>query len=165
MLFLVYLAVFLLAATPFLEVVGVIPIGVAAGLPALNVTIVALLGNLATIWLLILLIDKFKQWRARRQASKGQAAEGKRHKRAAQIWKKYGLPGLAIISPFLIGSHLGAMLAMSFGGTKRLVGIWMTASIVAWSILAGIFSHYGVDWLFSQTGRDGFLVDFLRDQS
>ncbi len=165
MIFLVYAVVFLLAATPFLEVVSVIPIGIAAGLPAVSVTIVALLGNLATIWLLILLLEKFQNWRNKRRESKGQPATGKRQQRAAHIWQKFGLPGLALISPFLIGSHLGTILAMGFGASKRNVGIWMTASVAAWSILAAILTHYGLDLLFNQTGREGFLMDFLEEHA
>lgn len=165
MVFWAYVIVFLLAATPFFEVVGVIPIGVAAGLSSWKVTIVAIIGNLTTIWLLILMMEKFRAWQERRRERKGKPASDKRRKRAAHIWQKYGLPGLALLSPFLIGSHLGVLLAMGFGGTKKRIGIWMTASILAWSVLAGILSHFGIDFLFQQTGRDGFLTDFLQDRS
>ncbi|MDQ7789282.1 MAG: small multi-drug export protein [Clostridia bacterium] len=118
-IYLAYTAVFLLAAIPFLEVVGVIPIGVAAGLPALPVTVLAFLGNIATIWLLIFLMGQIKAWLQRREEEKGKSRPKKREERAARIWKRYGLPGLALVSPILIGSHLGAILAMTFGGTKE----------------------------------------------
>ncbi|WP_078382212.1 small multi-drug export protein [Sutcliffiella halmapala] len=160
-IYIAYIIVFLLGATPFLEVVGVIPIGVAAGLPALPVTILAFLGNILTIWLLILLIDRVKLWLQRRKEKKGKEVSEKREKRAATIWKKYGLPGLAFVSPILIGSHLGVILAMSFGGTRKQITIWMTFSVIVWTVGMGIASHYGIDFLFNQTGRDGFLTDLL----
>lgn len=159
--FIAYIVVFLLAATPFFEVVGVIPIGVAAGLPALPVTILALAGNLATVWLLILLIDHVKAWMKRRKEKKGKEVSDKKGKRAAAIWKKYGLPGLTLVSPILIGTHLGVVLAMSFGGTRKQITIWMTASILVWTVVMGIASHYGIGFLFEQTGNDGFLRDLI----
>ena len=163
MVIIAYLVVFLLAATPFFEVVGVIPIGVAAGLPAIPVTLISCLGNLITIWLLIVLIDRIKHWMHKRREKRGKDSSSKRKQRAAKIWQRYGLPGLAVISPILIGSHLGAILAMGFGAGKKQVAIWMTASIIVWAIAAGVVSHYGLDYLFSQMGREGFLIDFLRN--
>lgn len=160
-IFLPYFILFLLGATPFFEVVGVIPIGVAAGLPAIPVTIVAFAGNIFTILLLILLMDRVKEWLQKRNEKKGKNISEKRQKRAANVWKKYGLPGLAILSPFLIGSHLGAILAMSFGGTKKRIAYWMIISIAGWSITMGIASHFGIDFLFQQTGREGFLTDLI----
>lgn len=154
-----YLAIFLLGATPFLEVVGIIPIGIAAGLPAIPVTILAFAGNIITIWLLILMTDHVKKWLQKRKENKG--ISEKKGKRARAVWKKYGLPGLALLSPILIGSHLGAILAMSFGGTRSKITFWMTLSVVLWSLTMGIASYYGIDYLFRQTGREGFLTDLI----
>lgn len=163
-IYIAYLIVFLLGATPFLEVVGVIPIGVAAGLPVISVTILAFLGNILTLWLLILMMDRVKAWLQRRKEKKGKDVSEKRGKRAAAVWKKYGLPGLALLSPLLIGSHLGVILAMSFGGTRKQITVWITLSIVFWSIAMGIASHYGIDFIFNQTGREGFLNDLLKTE-
>ncbi|MFB5662853.1 small multi-drug export protein [Alteribacillus sp. HJP-4] len=160
-LIIAYVFIFILAATPFLEVVGVIPIGAAAGLPVIPVTIFSFLGNIATILLLILLMDQVKAWMQKRREKKGRAPSQKRAERAERLWKKFGLPGVALLSPFLIGSHLGAVLAMGFGGTKQQIAIWMTISVFSWSVLVGIGSYYGIDFLYNQTGREGFLVDLL----
>lgn len=160
-IFLAYVIIFLLGATPFFEVVGVIPIGVAAGLPAIPVMILALLGNILTLWLLIFLMDRVKKWLQRRKEKKGKDVSEKKQKRAEAIWKKYGLPGLTFVSPFLIGSHLGVILAMSFGGTRKQIMLWITVSVIFWAIVMGVISYYGFDFLFNQTGQDGFLKDLL----
>ncbi len=154
--FIAYIIVFLLAATPFLEIVGVIPIGVVAGLHAVPVTIIAFIGNMLTIVIVIFLMDKIKVWLEKRKQKKKEKSK-KREERAARIWKRYGLPGLAIISPILIGSHLVTILAMGFGGTRKQITVWMTASIFVWAIVTGVASHYGIDFLFSKTGGSGFL--------
>ncbi|GAA0301903.1 putative membrane protein [Gracilibacillus halotolerans] len=160
-IYIAYLIIFLLGATPFFEVVGVIPIGVAAGLPAVPVAILAFAGNILTIWLLILMMDHVKKWMKNRKEKKGKDIPEKRQKRAANLWKKYGLPGLAILSPFLIGSHFGAILAMGFGGTRKRITFWMTISVTGWTIIMGIASYYGIDFLYQQTDRQGFLSEFI----
>lgn len=140
-----------------------IPIAVAAGLPALPVTLVALAGNMSTILLLIFLTGQIKAWLKRRQEGKEEdpGRTNKRKERAARIWKKYGLPGLALVSPIVTGSHLGALLAMSFGGTKRQIAYWMTISLVLWAVAVGLASHLGIDILYRHTGQEGFLTDLL----
>ncbi len=163
MLFLSYAVVFILAATPFFEVVAVIAIAIAAGLPALPVTIIAFVGNMATIFLVIAMMDKIKAWMANRRERKGKAPSKKKTERAERIWNRFGLPGLALISPILIGSHLGAILAMGFGGTKKLVLLWMTISIVLWTLITGIAAYFGFDFFYGQTDRQGFLIEFLKN--
>ena len=160
--FIAYIIVFLLAAIPFFEIVGVIPIGVVAGLHAVPVTVLAFIGNMLTIMIVILLMDKIQGWLEKR-IEKDPEKSKTREQRAVRVWKRYGLPGLALLSPVLIGSHLGAILAMGFGGTRKQITVWMTASIFFWAIVTGIVSHYGVDFIFSQTGGEGFLNDFLNN--
>lgn len=160
-IYLAYMFIFLLGATPFLEVLVVIPLGVAAGMPTLPVTILAFAGNILTIWLLILMMDRVKKWVDRRNEQKGKERSEKKAKRASAIWKKYGLPGLSFLSPIVTGSHLGVILAMGFGGEKKQILFWMTLSIVVWSVVIGIASYFGIDYLFDRTGREGFLTDLL----
>lgn len=106
-------------------------------------------------------MDRVKDWLQKRNEKKGKDGSEKRQKRAVNLWKKYGLPGLALLSPLLIGSHLGAVLAMSFGGTRKGITLWMTFSIFIWTVAIGVASHYGVDFLFQQTGGEGFLTDLI----
>lgn len=154
-----YLIVFVLAATPFFEVVAVIPLAALAGLNTWVAVAVGLLGNILTVLLVIALMDKIKSWLAKRQNDK---ANNKRGERAERIWKKYGLPGLAILGPILVGSHLAAFLSMSFGGNKQSVAAWMIGSLVAWSVAAGILTSFGINLFEFDAERQGFLSDLLK---
>lgn len=49
-----YALVFILAATPWIELLLVIPSGIAIGLNPLAVSVLALAGNLTTVYLLVL---------------------------------------------------------------------------------------------------------------
>lgn len=73
----------------------------------------AFLGNLSTVYLLVIFFDKFQQWRSRRK--NGQEQKSKRQTRAINIWNKYGLPGLSLLGPLLIGSHIAVFIGLVFG--------------------------------------------------
>ncbi|MBD1381423.1 small multi-drug export protein [Metabacillus arenae] len=172
-----YFVVFILAAIPLFEVIGVIPLGVLAGLPPIPVGIVAFLGNVVTILLLIFLVDHMKAWMKRRRTRKIDSHEetaasmeppkegtSKRSKRARKIWEKYGLPGLTIIGPLVVGSHLSAFMSMSFGSKKSWVTGWMIGSLLLWSTVTTAAAFYGIGFLNESTGSEGFLVDLIKGE-
>lgn len=140
-----YLAVLLLGAIPFIEFLAIIPLGIVFGLNPAAVTVLGFVGNWITVFLVIALFDRFQQWRARKRADKPE--DTKRGKRARKIWEKYGLPGLAIIGPVLIGTHISAALAMTFKAPRVAVTVWLTISMAIWSVLVAVVAYYGFDTL------------------
>lgn len=163
-----YALVFLLAAVPMLEVVAIIPMGIIAGLATVPVAVFAILGNLVTVILVILLIDQIKAWRNRRKKSNGEVEEekeSKRSERAKKLWDKYGLPGLAFIGPFFVGSHISAFMSVVLGGSRKKVILWMGASLVFWGVLMAVITHLGFDFFQERTGQDGLLLRLLNKEN
>ncbi|MFN7252835.1 MAG: small multi-drug export protein [Anaerobacillus sp.] len=136
-----YIVIFILAAIPWIEILIIIPIGIINGLNPILVGLLSFLGNLSTVYLLILFFDKFQQWRAKKQPKK----EKKRTKRAVEIWNKYGLPGLSLAGPFLTGAHLAVVIAISLGAKRHSTLVWTTISLAIWTIAITVTSYYGVD--------------------
>lgn len=155
-----YFIIFLLAAIPFLEIAAIIPIAIIGGVPAIPTITIALLGNLLTVLLLIVFLDKIREWRRKRK-KKEDSGESKKQKRARNIWDKYGLPGLAFIGPFFVGSHLSALLAITFGGSKKKTLVLMTASLIMWALLIGVAAHYGFDYFIADEDDLGFITRLL----
>lgn len=135
-----YIVIFILAAVPWIEILIIIPIGIIQGLNPVLVGLLSFLGNLSTVYLLILFFEKFKQWR-----SKKKPKEKKRTKRAIEIWNKYGLPGLSLAGPLITGAHLAVVIAISLGAKKHLTLLWSTISLAVWTIVITIFSFYGIE--------------------
>lgn len=139
-----YALVFVLAATPLLEILIVIPIGVGLGLNAVGVAVFAFLGNVLPIYGIVAFYGQLQRWwDTRREGDESPT----RHKRATAIWNQYGLPGLALVSPIITGVHLAATLALALGSKKRAVLLWMTVAIALWTILITAGSYYGFDYL------------------
>lgn len=153
-----YIIIFLLAAIPFFEIMVIVPVAIVGGLPSIPVMIVAFLGNMLTLVLLIVFVDKIKSWRKRKR-EKGEAT--KRDLRAKGIWDKYGLPGLAFIGPFFVGSHLSALLALTFGGERKRTLYMMTASLLCWTVALGLAAHYGFDFFIVGEDNSGFIMELI----
>ncbi|MGK7377960.1 small multi-drug export protein [Planococcus sp. 1R117A] len=140
-----YFLVFLGAAIPWLEIALVIPLGIVWGLSPFWVMVMAFVGNMLTVLALIIGFDKFKVWYLKRQAEKGKA-HSKKNERAKRIWNKYGLPGLALLGPILIGTHIAAFIGMTLGATKKNTTLWLTISIAVWTLFFGLATAFGFDF-------------------
>src|SRR5690606_12492128 len=140
-----YFLVFLGAAIPWLEIALVMPVGIVWGLSPFWVMVLAFVGNMVTVLALIIGYDRFKDWYNKRQEAKGKA-QNKKSERAKRIWNKYGLPGLAMLGPILIGTHIAAFIGMTLGATKKNTTIWLTISIAAWTLVFGILTALGFDF-------------------
>ncbi|MEK3734174.1 small multi-drug export protein [Paenibacillus sp. FSL M8-0334] len=142
-----YILVFLMGSVPWIEIAAVIPISIVAGLNPFFVALMAFLGNLSTVYLLVIFFDKFQQWRSRRK--NGQEQKSKRQTRAINIWNKYGLPGLSLLGPLLIGSHIAVFIGLVFGAKKHVTLLWMTVSLVIWTVIITLLSVFGIDLIQS----------------
>lgn len=140
-----YFLVFLGAAIPWFEIAVVIPLGIVWGLSPFWVMILAFIGNMVTVLALIIGFDRFKIWYTKRQEAKGKAAS-KKSDRAKRIWNRYGLPGLALLGPILIGTHIAAFIGMTLGATKKNTTVWLTISIAAWTLVFGLLTGLGFDF-------------------
>lgn len=140
-----YILVFLGAAIPWFEIALVIPLGIVWGLSPFWVMMLAFIGNMVTVLALIIGFDRFKVWYNKRQEAKGKTTN-KKSERAKQIWNRYGLPGLAMLGPILIGTHIAAFIGMTLGATKKNTTVWLTISIAAWTLVFGLLTAFGFDF-------------------
>lgn len=163
-----YLGIFVMAATPWLELIVVIPIGIGAGLHPVPVAIVSFLGNALPVLLIIYGMDwiRKRQWYQRfvqkrkdkadtkweNADPKKLAKKEKRQERMKRIFDKYGIPGIALAGPGITGIHLATALAMGFQGGRKQIVLWMNVSLAIWTIAMTIASVTGIDWLMRWFG-------------
>ena len=107
--------------------------------------VVAFVGNMATVLALIIGFDRFQVWYNKRQEARGKTVS-KKNERAKRIWNKYGLPGLAMLGPILIGTHIAAFIGMTLGATKKNTTLWLTISIGVWTWAFGVLTALGFDF-------------------
>ncbi|MDY9924515.1 small multi-drug export protein [Methanobacterium sp.] len=54
--------------------------------------------------------------------------------RLYNVWNKYGVIGLGLLSPLIFGAPLGAAVGIALGARKNGLLLWMSIGIIIWSI-------------------------------
>ena len=135
--------VFLGGAVPWLEAVAVIPAGLLFGLPTVWVVLLAVIGNLLTVWVAAYFgADMRRRWQLRRQRN-GKGEISKRGGRALKVARRWGLPGLAILGPLGIGTQLAAVAAIGLGFPARRTFLWVGAATIGWSAVITVLAIQG----------------------
>ncbi|WP_100398072.1 small multi-drug export protein [Bacillus sp. FJAT-44742] len=163
-----YFSIFIMAATPWLEMLVVIPIGIGAGLNPVAVGFIAFLGNAIPVFLLLYKFHWltnnrwYLAWKKKRELNKQRKNEQineeklqkkqARKERMQRIFEKYGLAGLAITGPAITGIHLATLFAMAFKANKTKIALWMNASLALWAAGMTVASFYGIEWMLSWFG-------------
>ena len=143
-----FVGVFVAAAVPWLEILLVVPAGVAAGLPPAPVGAVAFVGNALPVLGIIVGHDALRRWLWRRRGARGTSDEPSgRARRARHLLHRYGLPVLALAAPAVTGVHLAAFIALVVGAERTAVAGWMLGSLAAWTIVVTGLAAAGVDLL------------------
>ncbi|HEY9004712.1 MAG TPA: hypothetical protein VIM75_01195 [Ohtaekwangia sp.] len=58
-----------------------------------------------------------------------------RNRKFVGIWKKYGLPGVAALTPLFLTPIGGTLLALSFGAPRNKLILYMFISAAVWSVI------------------------------
>jgi hypothetical protein len=151
---LLYLTIIVLAATPWIEILVVIPFGIGVGLNPVLVGLFSFVGNVVPIYLIVVGFERFNAWWAKRRGKylvnpSDESWQSGRRARAMGVLRKYGVPGMALASPILIGAHLGAVITLLVGAPRDRIISWMTVSLALWTVVLTITAWLGIGWLTS----------------
>jgi len=65
------------------------------------------------------------------------------------------MPGLALLGPLLIGSHIAVFVGILFGANRLRALLWTTASLALWTALLAVLSALGIDLAGVLRGEGG----------
>lgn len=150
-----YLLIFILSATPWIEILFVVPPAIAAGLHPIPVSVLAFAGNFLPVVGIVYLYEKWLTWREKHRKNNAprsagdfaSVTESRRKKLGRKIWDKYGLPGLALLAPVVTGVHLAAVIALLSRSPRSSITFWMFLSLVIWTVILATGTYYGLDIL------------------
>ncbi|MBL7859438.1 MAG: hypothetical protein JNM57_17225 [Cyclobacteriaceae bacterium] len=128
-------------------------LGYAAGLHFLTTVIATVAGMMTSVvaftyfgeWLRTKILQR---WIAKRK----KFTPGNR--RVVRIWKRFGLVGIAVLTPLGLTPIGGTILAVSFGAPKDKIIVYMLISAIVFAV---VFS--GVIYLFGQEVLPAFVKD------
>ena len=125
--------VFLAGAIPWIEAILAVPAGIVFGLDPILTVIFAVTGNIITIMVFAYGGRNLRDWVIRRRVAKGKEPESAKFRKAQVAYEKYGIYGMAILDPILIGSPFSAAVSVAAGVKPRKVTAILSIAIVLWA--------------------------------
>ena len=142
------LGVFIAGAIPWLEAIGVVPGGIIFGLDPVLVVIAAVSGNAITIFAFAYAGDQIRSWLKKRRAAKGKEGESPRFAKAQASFDKYGIYGMGLLGPILIGTQFAAAISVAAGVKPLKTSIVISVATLLWgSVIAVAMVFFGLDEL------------------
>lgn len=114
-----------------IELWAAIPAGFALGLHPAVTGAAAAVGAIVGAVAIVLIGEPARALLARLHSgnSNEEQQKGSIHK----IWLRYGIAGLGLLSPLLIGAPIGTALGVALGAPKDRLLFWMLTGILLWS--------------------------------
>jgi Ca2+/H+ antiporter, TMEM165/GDT1 family len=107
------------------------------------VAVVAFIGNALTVVAAAWWGDAIRAWWRRRHDK--DESPSRRATRGQRIARRYGLPGLAAISPLITGSHVAVLIALGMGAGARETAGWVCLSLAIWTVAITIATLGGME--------------------
>jgi hypothetical protein len=119
--------------------------------------ITLLIGTVAGMMTSVVAFTFFGDWLRSKLSNRLSSRKKKRftkaNRRTVIIWKKFGLAGVAGLTPVLFTPIIGTIVAVSFGAPKKKILLYMLLSAIFWSfIINGVLYFFG----------PGILPDFMK---
>lgn len=137
-----WLGVMAAGAIPFIESYFGSVIGVIAGLPTPLAIGAAVVGNIATMLLLVLGAHAVRGRTARQDRERSP-----RRQRLRGAFDRYGVAGVSLLGQTILPSQITSAALVSFGAPKNAVIFWQVVSIILWGTAFGVLATLGVNLL------------------
>ncbi|PQZ96357.1 hypothetical protein CQ018_03580 [Arthrobacter sp. MYb227] len=137
-----WVAVILAAAIPFIESYFGSVIGVVLGMNPVLAILAAVIGNVASMLLLVNGAHLL-----RRSVTKGKEEKESKPKyvKLRAAFDKYGVAGVSLLGQAILPSQITSAALVSFGASKNQVIFWQIISIILWGSAFGALAYFGID--------------------
>jgi xanthosine utilization system XapX-like protein len=117
-----------------IELLAPIPTGFALGLHPSCVGVASICGALVGVVGIVLLGEKVRSWILRLHGKRSEdIAEGKKGL-IYRIWAHYGVIGLGLLAPLIIGVPLGVTLGIAFGAPYKTLMFRSNFGAILWGV-------------------------------
>lgn len=136
-----YLSVYLTSTVKFVLAPFV---GMGYQLSVVESAIFTILGMMTTVIVVSIAGEPLRKWVSKRRQKRGRKLFTKRNRLIVKVWNNYGMFGVAFLTPILLSPVAGAIIAVSFGGSRMRMYKWMFVSAVFWAFTQSfIFLQFG----------------------
>ena len=143
-----YVSVFLLSTVKFF---GGPLAGVTMGLSFGATLALTITGMMTSVIVFSSIGSFFSRWYVEQRRQKQKPVFSKKSRRIVQIWQRFGMRGIAFLTPLILSPIIGTVVATALGASPRKIILNMLWSAVFWGftmtfVLTKI-SHLGISFL------------------
>ena len=117
---------------------AVVPAGILLGLDPIATVIAASVGNSLTIFAFAYLGATLRSRIVDRRVAKGKSGESQKFEKALKAFDRWGVYGLAILGPVLIGTQFAAAACVAAGVKPFRAALLVTTGMLLWALLVAI---------------------------
>jgi hypothetical protein len=139
--FLRWVGVLLAGMIPYVEAEGAAVLGIVAGIDTVVAIPAAVVGNAIALALVIWVIGAARTGLTRRRTTE----RSPKRQRMRRVFDRYGVPGVSLLGPLLLPSHVTAAAMVGFGAPRMRVFVWSVVSVALWALVIGVLVHLGVE--------------------
>lgn len=137
-----YLSVYLLSMLKF---IAGPTMGPALGFTWIETVVVTILGMMTSVIIFTFFGKQIRAWYLNREGAKKPKLFTRRNRRFVSVWKKYGIAGVALLTPLIFTPIGGALLVSSLGGGVRKTLLYMLISAIVWSAAMSTLFHLAIN--------------------
>lgn len=123
------------------ELWAAFPAGLAFGLSPMVVGVVTGAGALAGVVVIVYPGDRLRAWLVRRYSRPGKSES---MSRATRLWERYGVIGVGLVAPLLVGVPLAGALGIALGAPRRRLVLLLALVVLVWCVALTIASYLGL---------------------
>jgi uncharacterized membrane protein len=133
-----YLSVYLVSMVKFF---GGPVAGSSLGLSYVETVLFTVAGMMTSVVIFSIIGRAFSKWMSKRRREKQKPVFSKKNRRIVQIWQRFGVIGIAFLTPIFLTPILGTVVAALFGAPKKYIFIHMLWSAVLWGVVQTLFVY------------------------
>ncbi|PRY07882.1 hypothetical protein CLV24_12272 [Pontibacter ummariensis] len=145
-----YLSVYLISMVKFF---GGPVTGMSLGLSYIETTALTVAGMMTSVIIFSIIGRAVSKWFSKRRRSKRKPIFNKKNRRIVQVWKRFGVTGVAFLTPVIFTPIFGTIVVALFGASRKHIFIHMLWSSIFWSAVLNLlvfkFGHMAEGLLLS----------------
>ncbi|MHA6249829.1 hypothetical protein ACXYMU_17930 [Pontibacter sp. CAU 1760] len=106
--------------------------GVSLGLSYLETVLLTAAGMMTSVVIFSLIGNAVSKWLSRRRKAQQQPIFSRKNRRIVMVWKRFGVTGVAFLTPILLTPIFGTIVAALLGAPRRLIYVHMLWSSLFW---------------------------------
>lgn len=107
--------------------------GISLGLSYLETMLLTIAGMMTSVLIFSVIGKAVSVWYSKRQRAKQKPVFCKKNRRIVKVWTRFGVSGVAFLTPILLTPIFGTIVAALLGAPRKHIFVHMFWSSILWS--------------------------------